>query len=225
MEGGRFAYTRCLLMMRVLVLTIPVNSPTSFQWKALRCCSTTAAKWKSPLKWADHLQVTECFEPEHENPADMQRMGWQAILDNFKSTWRRWIDVIVIFQVECSINTQHSLNPLLTELILWSFVYIVSLLFHLKLLIHKVLDRELKYEYHWSFCRHNLLPSWGKYLNTIYCSEFWWNLNWEIVKSRIWKYFITLSPAIMSLDAVCNIDSSANVCQKTEIVSNPLMYL
>lgn len=29
-------------------------------------------------------QVTETFEAENENPADMQQAGWQAILDNFK---------------------------------------------------------------------------------------------------------------------------------------------
>ncbi len=28
--------------------------------------------------------VTETFDPEDENPAEMQRQGWQAILDNFK---------------------------------------------------------------------------------------------------------------------------------------------
>jgi len=28
--------------------------------------------------------VTEEFEPEQENPAEMQREGWQTILDNFK---------------------------------------------------------------------------------------------------------------------------------------------
>lgn len=28
--------------------------------------------------------VTETFEPENENPAQMQREGWQAILNNFK---------------------------------------------------------------------------------------------------------------------------------------------
>lgn len=30
------------------------------------------------------VQVTETFDPENENPEDMQRSGWQAILDNFK---------------------------------------------------------------------------------------------------------------------------------------------
>jgi len=28
--------------------------------------------------------ITETFDPENENPAEMQRTGWQAILDNFK---------------------------------------------------------------------------------------------------------------------------------------------
>lgn len=30
------------------------------------------------------VKVTETFDPENENPAEMQRSGWQAILDNFK---------------------------------------------------------------------------------------------------------------------------------------------
>jgi hypothetical protein len=28
--------------------------------------------------------VTETFDPESENPVDMQRDGWQMILNNFK---------------------------------------------------------------------------------------------------------------------------------------------
>lgn len=32
----------------------------------------------------DSTKVVEAFETENENPADMQRVGWQAILDNFK---------------------------------------------------------------------------------------------------------------------------------------------
>ena len=30
------------------------------------------------------VKISETFEPEHENPIEMQRGGWQAILDNFK---------------------------------------------------------------------------------------------------------------------------------------------
>lgn len=32
----------------------------------------------------DGVLLTETFDPESENPAEMQRAGWQAILDNFK---------------------------------------------------------------------------------------------------------------------------------------------
>jgi len=32
----------------------------------------------------DATQVTVTFDAETENPVDMQRAGWQAILDNFK---------------------------------------------------------------------------------------------------------------------------------------------
>jgi Uncharacterized conserved protein len=28
-------------------------------------------------------EITEVFEAENENPVDMQRLGWQSILDNF----------------------------------------------------------------------------------------------------------------------------------------------
>jgi uncharacterized protein YndB with AHSA1/START domain len=30
------------------------------------------------------VKVTETFDPENTNPLEMQRAGWQAILDNFK---------------------------------------------------------------------------------------------------------------------------------------------
>jgi uncharacterized protein YndB with AHSA1/START domain len=30
------------------------------------------------------VEVVQTFDPESENPAEMQRNGWQAILDNFK---------------------------------------------------------------------------------------------------------------------------------------------
>lgn len=32
----------------------------------------------------DGIHVTETFDPEQQNPEEMQRSGWQAILDNFK---------------------------------------------------------------------------------------------------------------------------------------------
>ncbi len=30
------------------------------------------------------VHITQTFDPESENAIDMQRAGWQAILDNFK---------------------------------------------------------------------------------------------------------------------------------------------
>jgi len=30
------------------------------------------------------VKITETFDPENENPLEMQRKGWQSILDNFK---------------------------------------------------------------------------------------------------------------------------------------------
>jgi hypothetical protein len=35
-------------------------------------------------KLPNGVQVTETFEPENTHPKDMQRSGWQAILENFK---------------------------------------------------------------------------------------------------------------------------------------------
>lgn len=32
------------------------------------------------------VQIVESFDPEHENSEEMQRSGWQAILDNFKKS-------------------------------------------------------------------------------------------------------------------------------------------
>jgi uncharacterized protein YndB with AHSA1/START domain len=34
---------------------------------------------------AEGTKVTEQFEPENQNPEDLQQAGWQMILDNFKS--------------------------------------------------------------------------------------------------------------------------------------------
>jgi uncharacterized protein YndB with AHSA1/START domain len=34
--------------------------------------------------FGDTTRVTESFEAEGQNPVEMQRVGWQAILDNFK---------------------------------------------------------------------------------------------------------------------------------------------
>lgn len=38
---------------------------------------------------AGGVQITQSFDPESENSEEMQRAGWQAILDNFKSYTER----------------------------------------------------------------------------------------------------------------------------------------
>jgi len=35
-------------------------------------------------KEGDSVRITETFDPETENPREMQQVGWQSILDNFK---------------------------------------------------------------------------------------------------------------------------------------------
>lgn len=40
--------------------------------------------WFRFEEMGDSVLVTETFEPEGQNPAEMQKAGWQAILTNFK---------------------------------------------------------------------------------------------------------------------------------------------
>lgn len=36
------------------------------------------------METPEGVKIVETFDPETENPVEMQRQGWQAILDNFK---------------------------------------------------------------------------------------------------------------------------------------------
>jgi uncharacterized protein YndB with AHSA1/START domain len=36
------------------------------------------------VEFTEGTTIVETFDPESENPAEMQRAGWQAILDNFR---------------------------------------------------------------------------------------------------------------------------------------------
>ena len=40
--------------------------------------------WVEFIETPDGVKVTVTFDPETEHPIEMQRDGWQAILDNFK---------------------------------------------------------------------------------------------------------------------------------------------
>ncbi len=37
------------------------------------------------LETPEGVKINETFDPESENPIEMQKTGWQSILDNFKS--------------------------------------------------------------------------------------------------------------------------------------------
>lgn len=51
----------------------------------------------------DATRVTETFDAESENPVEMQRGGWQAILDNFKK-YVETIDTLKALHFEIAIN-------------------------------------------------------------------------------------------------------------------------
>lgn len=36
------------------------------------------------IETPEGVKITETFDPENENPEEMQRSGWQAMLENFK---------------------------------------------------------------------------------------------------------------------------------------------
>jgi hypothetical protein len=38
----------------------------------------------------DGVKITEVFEVENESSSDLQRFGWQSILDNFKRYTEAW---------------------------------------------------------------------------------------------------------------------------------------
>lgn len=41
--------------------------------------------WIGFSQHGDSTRIVERFDPESENPAEMQRQGWQAIMNNFKN--------------------------------------------------------------------------------------------------------------------------------------------
>ncbi len=54
--------------------------------KSLSLTMEDGRKWNVEFESFDstRTKVTEMFDPENENPEEMQRTGWQAILNNFK---------------------------------------------------------------------------------------------------------------------------------------------
>jgi uncharacterized protein YndB with AHSA1/START domain len=53
----------------------------------------------------DNTVVTETFDPEDENPEELQKRGWQAILNNFKQySENNYIDEITMTAVNATIS-------------------------------------------------------------------------------------------------------------------------
>lgn len=57
------------------------------------------------IKQDDHIQIIETFEAETENTIDLQRFGWQAILDNFK-TYTEAVSLLKTIHFETLINAR-----------------------------------------------------------------------------------------------------------------------
>ena len=84
MEGGEFHYT----------MAAKDNSMSFDFWgtyqkieieKNIEIILGDGRKMKVTFETFDNgTTVTEEFEPEQQNPAEMQQAGWQMILDNFK---------------------------------------------------------------------------------------------------------------------------------------------
>jgi len=82
-EGGRFSYTMAAkdgsFSFDLEGVFTQVEAPHAL-------CYNLADGRKvevSLQETADGVLVAQRFEPEQENPEEMQRMGWQAILDNY----------------------------------------------------------------------------------------------------------------------------------------------
>jgi uncharacterized protein YndB with AHSA1/START domain len=69
-------------MKNPIVVQTTIRAPMTKVWE----------RWNKPehiLGWAfaetpEGVRIVETFEPEQENTEELQRAGWQAILDNFK---------------------------------------------------------------------------------------------------------------------------------------------
>ncbi len=64
----------------------------------------------------DNIKVTEVFEPESENSEELQRAGWQAILDNFKNYTESLNDFVKVHhEIYINAGTQLVYNTMLEE--------------------------------------------------------------------------------------------------------------
>lgn len=83
-SGGTFATT-----MRAKDLSVSFVFSGTYtevkEFELIQCTLDDGRKTTTTFEEVDGVTtVTETFDPEGENPIDMQRDGWMAILNNFK---------------------------------------------------------------------------------------------------------------------------------------------
>lgn len=83
-EGGKFSYT-----MRAKDKSASFDFNGTYtkieEGKSIEYVIEDGRKVSVNFEDAEEgVEVTETFDPENENPEEMQQAGWQSILDNFK---------------------------------------------------------------------------------------------------------------------------------------------
>jgi uncharacterized protein YndB with AHSA1/START domain len=82
--GGKFKYT---MASRDGTMSFDFEGEYTLveEYKAIEYVIADGRKVKISFEvTSNRVEVIESFDPETENPKEMQRGGWQAILDNFK---------------------------------------------------------------------------------------------------------------------------------------------
>jgi uncharacterized protein YndB with AHSA1/START domain len=73
--------------MKPLTIRATVNAPEAHAWAYFTWRMEAKDGRRVEIRFeevADGTAVTEIFDPESENPVEMQRDGWAAILENYR---------------------------------------------------------------------------------------------------------------------------------------------
>lgn len=84
-EGGKFTYT---MAARDASFQFDFGGTYSLvsNHERIEILLEDGRKWNTIFEEVEGgVKVTEVFDPENQNPEEMQRMGWQMILDRFKN--------------------------------------------------------------------------------------------------------------------------------------------
>lgn len=84
-EGGKFSTTMAA-KDRSMQFDFEGVYDKVEEHKAISYSMTDGRKVDITFEEGDNVtKIIETFDPENQNPIEMQRAGWQAIMDNFKS--------------------------------------------------------------------------------------------------------------------------------------------